>query len=183
MNNKPTMNDFDGGIARRLNIVDFPYKFVVDPKLDHERSIDCELNNKINDDPRCVPEFMLMLLENYQRVKTLKNIPKPVAVIAETQRYLEENNTVKEFIERYLVITKNPKDCILSTEMFSTFKTCDLYNYKDVSWFKEQMRANGLKSEQKQTRGQYYKMIVYSGVKFIEITDDNEDPLLDLGAT
>jgi P4 family phage/plasmid primase-like protien len=183
MNNKPTMNDFDGGIARRLNIVDFPYKFVVDPKLDHERLIDCELNNKINDDPRCVPEFMLMLLENYQRVKTLKSIPKPAAVIAETQRYLEENNTVKEFIERYLVITKNPKDCILSTEMFSTFKTCDLYNFKDVSWFKEQMRANGLKSEQKQSRGQYYKMIVYSGVKFIEITDDNEDPLLDLGAT
>ena len=40
------MNDFDGGIARRLNIVDFPFKFVADPKLDHERSIDCELKNR-----------------------------------------------------------------------------------------------------------------------------------------
>jgi hypothetical protein len=92
-------------------------------------------------------------------------------VIDETQ----EENKVKEFIERYLVLTKKPKDCILSREMFSTFQTSDLYNDKDVSWFKEQMRAYGLKSEKKQTRGQYYKLMVYSGVKFIETTDKCEN--------
>ena len=104
---------------------------------------------------------------------TCDNEQETVPVSAETQ---EENNKVKEFIERYLVLTKKPKDCILSKEMFSTFQASDLYNDKDVSWFKEQMRANGLKSKKKQTRGQYYKLMVYSGVKFIETTDNCEDP-------
>ena len=167
MNNKPALNDFDGGIVRRLNIVDFPFKFVDKPILHYEKQLDLTLDERFNYDIRYVQEFMMILLENYKnRIQNATSIKKPSEIQEETSIYLEDNNIVKQFISKFLIVTNDKSDMISSSEMFAQFKESELYNKKDAGWFKEQMATNGLKAIKKTTRGQYYNNIVYFGVQF-----------------
>lgn len=152
-----------------LNIVHFPYKFVENPTLEHERLIDYTLDDRLKNDIRYAQQFMLMLLQNY--TTTLRNctyITKPPEVIAETQTYLDDNNQVRQFISKYLEITGNRDDMMSSSEMFTLYRDSEYYNKKDKGWFKDQMKLNGLKPEKKTTRGLYHKSVVYFGVKVID---------------
>jgi len=161
MNNKPSLNDFDGGICRRLSVVDFPFKFVDKPIRDMEKPIDITLEHTFKTNIVYAQEFMLMLLENLPE----NSIHKPEEVLEETNSYLENNNLVKKFITEYLIITGNRDDMISSSEMFQLFQRSPHNNKNTIQWFKEQMKHNGLKAEKKTTRGAYYFNMVYFGVK------------------
>ena len=175
MNTKPSLTDFDGGIARRLNVIDFPYKFVDSPRLSTERPIDHGMDKHFKD-PLYAQEFILLLLENYRaRIHNASNITKPIEVLAETTAYLDDNNVVKAFITRYLELTKNAEDMIQSSEMFDMFKYSECYNHKDKGWFKEQMSINGLKPLKKTTRGRFHKGMVYFGVKKTTLEEEEQE--------
>ena len=166
MNNKPALSDFDEGFCRRLNIVEFPFKFVNEPRLPHEKLIDSTLDDKFSNDVGYRQAFMKILIDNYNnRIVGADRIVKPVEVIQETTNYLSDNNVVKNFIDSKLVITSNKSDMMSASEMFTLFKNSDDYNGKDNRWFKERMAACGYKSEKKTTRGTFYNCLVYYGIK------------------
>ena len=174
MNNKPSLNDFDNGICRRLNILDFPFKFVDTPLLPHERPINPNLDNLFKR-TEYLQEFMLMLIERYTtRINGLQSIPKPQVVKDETTNYLNENNIVRSFILEKIDITNNNDDFISSSEMLKMFKKMNPQVKKAQSWFNGQMALNGLKLTKKTTRGRHYNNMVYFGVKEKSFGEDCE---------
>ena len=175
MNNKPSLNDFDGGITRRLNVIDFPYKFVETPILSSEKSIDHDLDARFKT-IKYAQELMLMLVENYRdRININNCIEKPDEVLLETKAYLEDNNVVKGFINKYLTVTNDHEDMIQSSTMYEIFRYSEYYNQKDKTWFKEQMTSNGLKAQKKTTRGENHNNVVYYGVKETEKKEENDE--------
>jgi hypothetical protein len=117
-----------------------------------------------------------MLVDNYRDRITVNNcIEKPDEVLLETKAYLEDNNVVKGFINKYLTMTNDHEDMIQSSTMYEIFRYSEYYNQKDKTWFKEQMTSNGLKAQKKTTRGEYYNNVVYYGVKETEKKEENDE--------
>jgi phage/plasmid-associated DNA primase len=174
MNNKPSLNDFDGGIARRLSITEFPHKFVETPVLSHERHVDHTLEAEFRQEVM-KQEMMLMLLEIHAtHIRKSLCIEKPLEIRTETEEYLLENNVVKMFIEEYIEITRNANDIIIFSDMHNDFKTVYPSSKKQASWFKDQMSSYGLKASKHTCRGRYHNKIVFVGVKMKQ-HEDNED--------
>lgn len=175
MNTKPSLSDYDGGIARRLNVIDFKYKFVQNPTLQHEKKIDTTIEIKFRDE-KYKQEMMLMLLERYNRIiKGSNGIKKAPEIEEATRTYLEDNNVVKAFITENLEITNNREDIIGSSVMFQRFKDFNMGIKRTSGWFKDQMKLNGLVLERKTTRGELYTNNVYFCVKWkqaVEIVDE-----------
>ena len=89
-----------GGVVRRLDVVDFKYKFVDKPILPNERKKDITLDDKINKDDEFRNAFMWLLIENYKQLdfnnyKRSKNSEKI------TNDYIEENNPVLEYLNEF----------------------------------------------------------------------------------
>lgn len=173
MNNKPKLSDFDGGIARRLRLIHFPFKFVESPILANERQGDNKLKTRFETDKGIAQQFMRMLIERYEeRIKGNKPVHVPKKVVEFTQEYLDANNVVKGFLVDHVEITNIDTDMILSNALFEAFRSSDYNtNNSNKNWFVEKMGANGFTSS-RQTRRQlpYYDRAVFKGLKLKQNT-------------
>jgi P4 family phage/plasmid primase-like protien len=168
MNNKPKLSNFDGGIARRIRMVHFPFKFVDTPMLPNERTGDSTLKNRFETDKTIAQTFMKMLIEKYNyNIKGNKPIHVPQKVILATQQYLDDNNKVKTFLSEFVEITNNDDDMIPSKLLFEdVFKLSDGYEGENKNWFAEKMETNGFTSVRQNRRGlPYHTKQVYKGIK------------------
>ena len=146
-NRIPMMSDTDGGVARRLKIVEFISRFVENPNENndypYEYKIDKELKNKLE---IYKPVFMCILLDYYV-IYRKDGIRPPRSVLKVTQRYENNNNNIKTFIEENIVkATKN--DFITLDEIKNLYKN-DVFlrnNFPKVNNFISQLE-NGLCSE------------------------------------
>ena len=106
-NKIPTLNKIDDGIKLRMNIIEYPFKFVEnpDPKKPNEKQLDKTL--KSIDDANFYNEFMLLLIEYANKI----NIKKPKNIEELTNNYFEENDLTKEWIKtNYIVHDKEDKE-------------------------------------------------------------------------
>lgn len=125
-NAMPELSKIDDGIKRRIRKINFPFNFVSNPVLEHERRGDPNLKTKINTDDRWKNEFMLILFEYYaEHIKDCKNIPIPKSVIDETNDYLDENNKIKNWLNDNYIITNDKKDIIKNTDFFRQYQEYD----------------------------------------------------------
>lgn len=147
-NGIPSLSNFDGGIARRLRIIELIYKFVENPRLNHEKKLDTTLKKKFDSDVRYHQQFMLILMEYYnENVKGNKNkLITPPHVLEKTQNYLKTQDAVGEFIREYFDITDNMADQILSSELFNIFKSSEYGRdcILEKNKFSEQLEGLGL---------------------------------------
>ena len=119
-NDMPTLNKMDGGINRRLKVINYPFKFVENPLKDtNERKINMNLKNDIT--PEFINEFLLILFEYAHKNIDMKIIVQPSAVINSSSEYLDNNNPVKEFINTYLELTSNQKDTLKCSTILDSF--------------------------------------------------------------
>ena len=168
MNLLPSLSDVDGGIARRMNVVEFPFKFVESPTPDSavEKMIDKNLDRLFKADVAYHQQFMALLLQVHRdTVGSGKGISRPRLVVRDTDQYLEDNNCVKAFLGECLDVTQNEADIITASNMYDLFKASQHFNGKDKNWLKQQLRKNGLESREKTTRGPHHKAMVYFGVR------------------
>jgi P4 family phage/plasmid primase-like protien len=126
-NDKPKLPKIDEAIARRLRILDFPFKFVQNPESEDEKKVDFSLSKKFNEDQRYSNEFMLMLIEILNNTD-INNDILPESVKKSISEYLDENNPIKSFIEKNYILTSNNKDRIHSKDLYNEF--IDLTNNK-----------------------------------------------------
>lgn len=100
-NDKPKVNSNDGGTWRRLKVIDFPMKFVTDPRASNELPMDESIMHKVlsQEWAEC---FMAYLVHLHREGKGLTKLSPPKEVEAYTSEYKEESDVIARFIREYV---------------------------------------------------------------------------------
>ena len=139
-NELPEVKGEDTAIWRRLRVVDFPSKFVVDPKEPNEYKLDTSLPNEMREDITWRQTFLNILLEYYYL-----EVPEPQQVQIKTNQYRDENNKVFAWCEENIVYNEN--------EICKYTDLCSIY-------FKEKATPdNKTKSKFRKTFEEYLKIL------------------------
>jgi len=99
-NDKPKVNATDGGTWRRLVVIDFPRKFVIDPKEAHELPIDDTIVQKVVSEEWATC-FLAYLIHLFKDGKGLRKISPPVEVMAYTNEYKEDSDAIAKFMSEF----------------------------------------------------------------------------------
>ena len=99
-NEKPPVRTVDGGTWRRIKVVDFPNKFVHEPKLPNEFPIDESIMEKVSS-PEWTACFMAYLVHLYKGAGGLHGIVPPEEVEVCTKEYKKESDVISQFIEEH----------------------------------------------------------------------------------
>jgi P4 family phage/plasmid primase-like protien len=97
-NNIPQLNRPDGGIQRRLEVVQFPYQFVDTVTEPHHKKINIDLKEKIIKSVAWRDEMWFLLLDAY-RLLNSDGLIVPSAVTDATAGYIDDQNPIKEWLE------------------------------------------------------------------------------------
>ena len=100
-NEKPKVNSTDGGTWRRLVVIDFPSKFVHDPRLSNEHPIDESLVKKVvsTEWATC---FMTYLVHLYKEGNGHRKLTPPSKVLEYTNEYKEDSDVIAKFLREYI---------------------------------------------------------------------------------
>lgn len=168
-NYSPEIDGDDKGIQRRLRYIPFNVTFKDDPHGPNEKKINRDLK-KLFSDTKYSCAFIDVLIEFYKKYvdggKVL-NVPKEVLI--KSAEYLEENDPVKQFVDKCLDITNKDEDIITSSTMMKEFKEYS-NNVKGYTFAKLKQRlTKDFKINFKETR----KGSTYYGVKIVTEQEDN----------
>jgi P4 family phage/plasmid primase-like protien len=97
-NTIPQLNRPDGGIQRRLEVVQFPFQFVPEVIEPHHKKINIELKEKIIKSEAWRNEMWYLLLEAY-RLLNAEGLVVPSAITEATTGYIDDQNPIKEWLE------------------------------------------------------------------------------------
>jgi P4 family phage/plasmid primase-like protien len=184
MNHLTGLSAIDGGITRRMRIVKFPLKFCNDPMPNtNQRQVVDQLQKRFETDPLFGEHFMSMLVERYVTRVHEKKVHVPQEVLQLSQDYLDGNNTVKKFMQDYVVTTGNDDDMVVSSEMYRVYKDSEYYNQGDTKgWVESRMAEQGFPVTRckARTKPAFRDKMVYKGVKIVEpeyMIDESSDAL------
>ena len=193
-NQIPSLDTVENAIRRRFVCLPFNYKFCENPKLPHEKAIDVSLKDKIND-PTYYKQFLKILINHMMESDDDGDKPRyenklvvPKKILEKTNKYLEENNDVKSFLEEFYEFThKNNK----IKENFVSLK--DLFAFYrenggtlSKSTFKYNMESNGfgyevfkprINGKQVKRKGFFGLRMIFPGgtlsedIEFVETSD------------
>jgi P4 family phage/plasmid primase-like protien len=96
-NELPEIKGEDTALWRRIRVIDFPSRFVDEPKESNEFKIDRTLPSRMREDISWRQTFMKMLLSYYY-----KDIPVPNEVQFRTNEYRQDNNDFFNWLEENL---------------------------------------------------------------------------------
>ena len=158
-NNKPELSSVDGGISRRVRVIEWKMKFVDEEDYDVNNKYhikkDVDMMKKITT-PEIRDAFIKLLLDRWEnRVSKMEIIPVPKDIKDASASYVADSNPVLGFVMSNLDITHNDKDCIYSNTLYTMF------NNKNISQtrFKNDLLALGIETKKKK------KGNVYVGIK------------------
>jgi P4 family phage/plasmid primase-like protien len=93
-NELPEIKGEDTALWRRIRVIDFPSRFVDEPKEDNEFKIDRTLPSRMREDLTWRQTFMNILLSYYY-----KTVSEPLEVQIKTNEYRQENNDFYNWLE------------------------------------------------------------------------------------
>ena len=93
-NELPEIKGEDTALWRRIRVIDFPSRFLDDPKEENEYKIDRTLPSRMREDISWRQTFINILIEYYN-----KHVPEPVEVQIKTNEYRQENNDFYNWLE------------------------------------------------------------------------------------
>lgn len=93
-NELPDIKGEDTALWRRIRVVDFPSRFVDDPKEDNEFTIDRTLPSRMREDISWRQTFMNLLISYYY-----KHVQEPFEVQVKTNEYRQENNDFYNWLD------------------------------------------------------------------------------------
>lgn len=100
-NELPEIKGEDTALWRRIRVVDFPSRFVDDPKEANEYKIDRSLPSRMREDISWRQTFMNILLEYYY-----KDTVEPDEVKVKTNEYRKENNNFYNWLDENIVYSE-----------------------------------------------------------------------------
>jgi len=96
-NDKPKINTTDGGTWRRLMVINFISKFVVNPNAPNEFPLDESIQNLVNS-KEWATAFLNYMLHILKEEKGLRKLAAPAKVMEYTADYRNENDGIARFI-------------------------------------------------------------------------------------
>jgi putative DNA primase/helicase len=125
-NEKPEIKTTDGGTWRRLVVINFPMKFVAEPRAHNELPIDDTIVYKVvsTEWATCFMNYLIHLLKEG---KGWRKLTPPDEVMEYTNEYKEESDVVARFMRDMLVPTEKRADepepeKISKAQLISTFQ-------------------------------------------------------------
>jgi P4 family phage/plasmid primase-like protien len=119
-NELPEIKGEDTALWRRIRVIDFPSRFVDDPKESNEFKIDRTLPSRMREDLSWRQTFMNILIEYYYH-----DIKEPVEVQVKTNEYRQENSDFYNWLEENI---EYKEDGILRLS-----EVCELFAGKKVA--------------------------------------------------
>jgi P4 family phage/plasmid primase-like protien len=113
-NELPEIKGEDTALWRRIRVIDFPSRFVDDPKEPGEYKIDRTLPSRMREDTTWRQTFINILIEYYYM-----DIIEPVEIQLKTNEYRQENNDFYNWMEENIVYKEN--------ELLQLREVCQLY--------------------------------------------------------
>ena len=101
-NELPEIKGEDTALWRRIRVIDFPSRFVDDPKDTNEYKIDRTLPSRMREDVSWRQTFMNILLDYYH-----KDVKEPIEVQLKTNEYREENNDFYNWLDENIEYKQN----------------------------------------------------------------------------
>jgi P4 family phage/plasmid primase-like protien len=127
-NNKPELSSVDGGIARRLKIVDWKRRFLetTNPQYDPDNPnhLPCDVNMVAKMSSKNVKDaFIRMMLDRWEnRVSKFNTIPVPAEVVEASNSFVDDSNPVLGFIRQNYKITRKTTDEVQSSSLYTAFE-------------------------------------------------------------
>ena len=168
-NTKPKLPKVDDAIKRRIKIIIYPFNFVDDPVKPTDRLRNYDISDMIKEQ-EFINELFLYLMDYAKMYKnmSISKIPVPKEVTDEINDYLDDNNPVKNWLSRCIMITGKDKDRERSSEILQMYNDDPENNVKMTpKTMIEAMRYNGVLTK-KNGDG----IMVYYGIKKIEIKEE-----------
>ena len=154
-NKKPDIDKFDVAIEQRLKVINYPFTFISNPQEENERLINTSLKEIINNDDNFIKAFMGVLLEYAFKNNNTNTLIIPSKVKEENEKYFEESNPVKEFLNINCIITKNPKDAISCRTLYETYNTNDFKKLNENNFAYQMTNINKIEKKKK-SNGNFY---------------------------
>lgn len=160
-NTEPTFHAFDGGMRRRLALINFPNKFVENPVLPNERKIDKTLKKKITIDKLYRYEFLEILIEHY-KLYLEEGLLMPKRIKEDTEKCIKNNDPVGEWFNANINRTNNDKDIIKASKLYENYIDFMDDDNGGISqlMFKNLLSSYGI-NQKKKSDGNYFV-----GIKF-----------------
>jgi P4 family phage/plasmid primase-like protien len=155
-NNKPTLSSADGGISRRVRVIDYPiiFKQNADPNNPLEVELDLQMGSILTTN-EMRDTFIKLLIDRFINISsklTKENIPKQIQEAS--LDYVADSNPVLAFITEKYIITKNNKDRISSSDLFTDFKLSNGSKLSDKKFKDYLTNISGI--EHKKSNGYMY---------------------------
>lgn len=153
----------DDAIKARLTAISFKYRFLEnpDPNNKYEKKVDNTLKSKFDDNIEWRRAFFQILVEQYNiYCKNNKKLIIPDKFKEASNKILEINDPVHNFINECCEITKNKNDRILRSQLYKIF--CKHYQDSHISakMFNDTLGKKGIKVQK--SCGLYYLI----GIKY-----------------
>ena len=151
-NELPEIPSQDGGVWRRLRVVEFASKFCEnpDPSKPNEFMMDLELSDKFD---RYADHFVSMLIERHKNINPNK-ITEPREVINATQKYKDNNDVIGQYVNDRIIKDDSAKEKIGIMEVYADFKS---WGVENVAKGKKQPDRQQLRSYIDKIYGIYIK--------------------------
>ena len=123
-NNKPTLSSVDGGIGRRIRIINYPVKFIANPEPNNKNQalLNPEMASTLSS-IKVRNTYIRMLIDKF--VNTASNIKIetiPKQITDDSNEYIQDCNIVLGFIMEKYQLTNDEKDKVASSDIFTQFK-------------------------------------------------------------
>ena len=163
-NELPEIPSNDGGVWRRLRVIEFSSRFCEnpDPEKPNEFAMDLELSEKFD---RYSDYFLSMLIERHKNINPNK-IVEPREVINATQKYKDNNDIIGQYVNDRIVSDPGAKDKIGLMEVFNDFR---IWSVDNVSKGKKQPDRTQLRSYIEKIYGIYTQKDGWKGFKFKQV--------------
>ena len=121
-NEKPKVNTVDGGTWRRMVVINFLSKFVINPTAPNEFPLDESIQFSVNSTEWATP-FLSYLVHVLKEGQGLRKLVTPPEVLEYTSDYRNENDAIAKFISEKIVASTEEVDSVEKAALRRAFKT------------------------------------------------------------
>jgi P4 family phage/plasmid primase-like protien len=182
-NNKLEYNANDGGMQRRLKVIDYNSKFVKEQDYKPNNNNIYEADHKLSEKVKLWrQDFMFILLNLFDPYYKYE---EPIEIVNSSKKYADDNNDINKFVKDNFIMTNDQKDFLLLKDLKLLYQSNKEYDQSKLKNLKEHLEKE-FNSEFKEKakvkiNGKFVdvRSIIY-GWQIIKDDDDEEKTSLDI---